>query len=64
MTTQRDELDHDYGSVMQQAWDNGIGNFSGTILGDTALQFDAEGIPILGEYMFGMMIMIPRFSGD
>lgn len=51
MTAQRDELDHDYGSVMQQAWDNGFGNFSATGL-DTSLQFDSEGIPILGEYTF------------
>ena len=60
MTAQRDELDHDYGSIMQEAWDNGLGNFSATAL-DTSLQFDSVGIPVLGEYTFGTTIAISRF---
>lgn len=60
MSAQRDELDHDYGSVMQQAWENGLGNFSAADL-DAGLQFDSEGIPMLGEYAFGTTINNTRF---
>lgn len=52
MSAERDEVDHDYGSEMQQTWENGVGNFSGTVLGDTGLKFDSDGMPILGEYTF------------
>ncbi|GLB37649.1 putative P-loop containing nucleoside triphosphate hydrolase protein [Lyophyllum shimeji] len=52
MSAQRDELDHDYGASMQNAWESGIGNISGTTVGEQPLKFDAEGIPILGEYTF------------
>jgi len=50
MTAQRDELEHDYGSAMQDAWENGLGDFS-----DTAdnPRLDEHGYPILGEYIFG-----------
>lgn len=63
MSAERDEVDHDYGSEMQQTWENGVGNFSGTVLGDTGLKFDSDGMPILGEYTFGTMVMISCFSG-
>lgn len=63
MSAERDEVDHDYGSGLQQAWENGVGNFSGTVLGDTGLKFDSEGMPILGEYTFGTTVMISRFPG-
>lgn len=54
MGAQRDELDHDYdyGASMQQAWENGVGDFGDTI-GNKTIQFDPEGIPILGNYNFG-----------
>ncbi|KAG5718418.1 Peroxisomal targeting signal receptor, partial [Termitomyces sp. T112] len=52
MSDQRDELDHDYGATTQNAWENGVGDYSGTNLGEQPLKFDAEGIPILGEYVF------------
>ncbi|KAF9010567.1 hypothetical protein BDQ17DRAFT_1387794 [Cyathus striatus] len=52
MGTQREELDNEYGSSMQQAWESGVGDFSDKIFGDKPLQFDADGIPILGDYVF------------
>ncbi|KAJ7496031.1 hypothetical protein B0H11DRAFT_2155850 [Mycena galericulata] len=51
MSSQRDELDHDYGAAMQNAWEGGIGDFSEDAE-SKALKFDAEGIPTLGEYIF------------
>ncbi|KAL0578294.1 Peroxisomal membrane signal receptor PTS1 [Marasmius crinis-equi] len=50
MNAQRDELEYDYGSAMQQAWENG-GSFPET-LADKALQFDKDGLPILDVYKF------------
>ncbi|KAG6889413.1 hypothetical protein C0992_005270 [Termitomyces sp. T32_za158] len=52
MSDQRDELDHDYGSTMQNSWESGVGDFNGTNFGEQPLKFDAEGIPILGKYVF------------
>jgi peroxin-5 len=51
MNAQRDELD--YGESMQQAWENGVGDFQEGSSTDRPMQFDAEGVPILGEYIFG-----------
>jgi len=48
MNAQRDELG-DYGKAMQEAWESG----AGTIDIDRPLQFDTDGIPILGDYTFG-----------
>jgi peroxin-5 len=59
MSAQRDELDHDYGAAMQQAWDSGVGNFS--VNGVNALKFNSEGMPIQGEYTFGILVMILCF---
>ncbi|CAA7261729.1 unnamed protein product [Cyclocybe aegerita] len=50
MSAQRDELE-DYGKNMQNAWEGGVGNYDGN-LGDKPMQFDAEGIPVLGDYVF------------
>jgi len=47
MNSQRDELE--YGTDMQNSWEGGIGNYEG----EKAIQFDAEGIPLLGAYIFG-----------
>ncbi|KAG5647025.1 hypothetical protein DXG03_001395 [Asterophora parasitica] len=52
MSAQRDELDHDYGASMQNAWESGIGDFHDTAPGEAPLKFDAEGLPILGQYDF------------
>ncbi|KAG6866740.1 hypothetical protein C0991_011399 [Blastosporella zonata] len=52
MSDQRDELDHDYGASMQNAWESGIGDFDETTIGEPPLKFDTEGIPVLGEYIF------------
>lgn len=64
MSSQRDEINHDYGAVMQETWENGIRTFPGTTMESTGLQFDSEGIPILREYTFGNMVVISRFSAD
>ncbi|EAU91171.2 peroxisome targeting signal receptor [Coprinopsis cinerea okayama7 len=50
MNAQREELD--YGASMQEAWESGIGDFQQGASSDKALQFDPEGVPILGEYTF------------
>lgn len=47
MTAQRDELEHDYGSGLQDAWENGMGDLNE----DSKL--DEHGYPVLGEYIFG-----------
>ncbi|KAJ7268818.1 hypothetical protein B0H12DRAFT_1252171 [Mycena haematopus] len=51
MSSQRDDLDYDYGSAMKSAWEGGIGDFSED-MESKALKFDAEGIPVLTEYVF------------
>lgn len=51
MDAQRDELN--YGNAMQEAWENGLGNFTdSTTLGDPPLKFDNDGLPILQAYVF------------
>jgi hypothetical protein len=50
MNAQRDELE-DYGTNMQKAWEGGVGGYDGVGQG---IKFDGEGIPILGDYSFGM----------
>lgn len=50
MNSQRDELE-DYGKSMQDAWEAGVGSYDQTV--DRPMQFDAEGIPVLGDYAFG-----------
>ena len=52
MNAQRDELD-DYGSAMQQAWEGGVGNYQEGTHAENSVRFDAEGIPMLGDYVFG-----------
>jgi len=64
MSAQRDELDHGYGVAMQQAWETGLGNFSGAVPGDMGLKFNSEGIPILDDYTFGTTFTIFLFFGD
>ncbi|EDR11864.1 uncharacterized protein LACBIDRAFT_313746 [Laccaria bicolor S238N-H82] len=51
MNAQRDELD-DYGSAMQEAWEGGVGNYQEGTHGENPVRFDAEGIPMLGDYVF------------
>ncbi|KAI0320927.1 hypothetical protein OF83DRAFT_1168929 [Amylostereum chailletii] len=48
MRSQDENLD--YGSGMQQAWENGLGDLGDTF-GDT-VKFDHEGIPLLDPYSF------------
>ncbi|KAI6040314.1 TPR-like protein [Pisolithus marmoratus] len=47
MDAQRDELEHDYGSAMQDAWENGHGEYT---IPDRKL--DEDGYPIVGIYVF------------
>jgi peroxin-5 len=48
MNAQRDELE-DYGTDMQNSWEGGLGNYDGI----KSIQFDTEGVPLLGPYIFG-----------
>ena len=51
MNSQREDLDFDYEGMMQNAWENmAKSDFSN----EPALEFDEQGIPALGEYVFGM----------
>lgn len=50
MNAQREELE-DYGTNMQKAWEGSVGGYDGVSQG---IKFDGEGIPILGDYPFGM----------
>jgi hypothetical protein len=59
MNAQRDELDYDYGSVMQEAWENGQKEITETAPGDKPLQFGDDGLPILEPYTFGILIVSP-----
>jgi peroxin-5 len=53
MSSQRDELETDYGTSMQQAWENGLGDLSSDTAHGDRLEFDDEGIPMLDPYVFG-----------
>lgn len=55
MNAQRDELD--YGESMQNAWESGLGDFQEGASTEKPLQFDAEGVPQLGEYIFGTTVI-------
>ncbi|KIJ18718.1 hypothetical protein PAXINDRAFT_167276 [Paxillus involutus ATCC 200175] len=49
MSSQREELEHDYSGAMQDAWEGGFGDFH-----DSGIdrKFDELGYPILTEYAF------------
>ncbi len=51
MNSQREDLDFDYGGMMQNAWEGGMGDSDYSF--EPAMQFDEEGLPILGDYVFG-----------
>lgn len=55
MNAQRDELE-DYGTNMQKTWEGGVGSYDGVGQG---IKFNGEGIPILGDYSFGMSNVTP-----
>ncbi|KAL1942042.1 hypothetical protein VTO73DRAFT_6572 [Trametes versicolor] len=50
MNSQREDLDFDYGGMMQNAWEGGMGDSDYSI--EPAMQFDEEGLPVLGDYVF------------
>ena len=52
MNAQRDEMD--YGESMQNAWETGLGDYQGGPSLEKPIQFDAEGVPQLGDYVFGL----------
>ncbi|TCD61695.1 Peroxisomal membrane signal receptor PTS1 [Steccherinum ochraceum] len=51
MNSQRGDLDFDYGTAMQDAWENGLGQW-GEPPSSTGVSFDDEGLPVLGPYTF------------
>jgi peroxin-5 len=63
MSAQRDDLDHDFGGAMKEAWESGVGDFSENIAEDKYFKFDSEGMPILSEYTFGITIQVPSSCG-
>ncbi|PPQ98774.1 hypothetical protein CVT24_003332 [Panaeolus cyanescens] len=50
MNSQRDALE-DLGANMQNAWESGLGNYEGSPV-EKPIQFDEQGIPQLGDYVF------------
>ena len=55
MNAQREDLDFDYEGMMQNAWENmAKSDFSN----EPALEFDEQGIPALGEYVFGTIFFL------
>ena len=58
MNSQREDLDFDYGASMQNAWD---GMNSADFSSEPPLQFDDQGIPTLGEYVFGTCSLYASF---
>ncbi|KAH9895098.1 peroxisome targeting signal receptor [Cubamyces lactineus] len=50
MNSQREELDFDYGGMMQSAWEGGMPDSDYGF--EPPLQFDEQGLPILGPYEF------------
>jgi peroxin-5 len=53
MNAERDELE-DYGTNMQNSWEGGLGNYEDI----KPMQFDTEGIPLLGDYIFGRFFYV------
>jgi peroxin-5 len=50
MGRDREELDQDYSTAMQEAWNDGFGNFNESALES---KYNDDGTPILTEYVFG-----------
>lgn len=55
MSSQREELDFDYGATMQQAWEDGLGSGA---FGQSTLQYQPDGAPILEPYSFGSAFFV------
>lgn len=53
MSGQRDDYDFDYGTGMQRAWENGMGDFTTTGPAHETLKIGDDGLPLLGDYAFG-----------
>lgn len=49
MSREREELDQDYSTAMQEAWNDGFRNFNESALES---KYNDDGIPILTEYVF------------
>ncbi|KAI0369650.1 TPR-like protein [Pilatotrama ljubarskyi] len=50
MNQQREDLDFDYGGMMQNAWEGNLGDSDYSF--EPPLQFDERGLPVLGDYVF------------
>ena len=55
MNSERDEFGYDYGAALNEAWKDDITH-------ETAIKFDGDGLPILGEYVFGERRFFRRSS--
>lgn len=55
MDSQREgDLDYDFSKVIENTWQQGVDNDRQDNVGPEPIKFDSEGIPILGDYIFGM----------
>ena len=63
MTAQREDGEEtlDYDEAMKEAWEKGLGNYGDSYRNDDdgRLRFDEDGAPILGNYVFGVSILVP-----
>ncbi|KAG1731508.1 uncharacterized protein EDB91DRAFT_1058629 [Suillus paluster] len=51
MGRDREELDQDYSTAMEEAWNDGLGNYDGSAQ-PLESKYNDDGIPILTEYVF------------
>ena len=57
LQAQKEEMGHDYGASLQEAWENGMGMYDDDNLPyEERQKFDNEGVPIFDAYIFGMKV--------
>lgn len=52
LQNQYEDIQNDYGTSLQEAWENGMGMYDNTPFEENQ-KFDNEGIPIFDAYEFG-----------
>ena len=57
MRAEREEGNIDYGTAMREAWESGLGDYDNDLETLEPIKFDDEGIPQLGEYVFGTLLV-------